>query len=179
MQDDHETAGSEHLGSVEVRASAVEGLGLFALHNFETGDLIRVVNIRREITDDAPLRPEDGERPEHCAYPDGKVVLYGMPDRHLNHSCDPNAWERHTKDRIEIVARRPIAANEELRVDYLINNSGGNSWPCNCGAARCREMTGVSFFTLPLDQQREYLPLLADWFIARHPQEVEQLRHHL
>ncbi len=161
---------------VEVRESPIQGLGVFALRAFAPGDLIRVVNVLREITDDAPLRPEDGERREHCAYPDGKVVLYGLPDRHLNHSCDPNAWERYTNGRAEIVARRPIAPGDEIRVDYLINNSGGESWPCNCAAPRCRGRTGVSYFTLPLDQQREYLPLLATWFIARHPEQVAALR---
>jgi len=161
---------------VEVRESPVEGLGVFSTRDFADGELIRVVNVVREVTDDAPLRADDGERHEHCAYPDGKVVLYGLPDRHLNHSCDPNAWERYTDGRAEIVARRPIRASEEIRVDYLVNNSGGESWPCNCGAQRCRELTGVSFFTLPLEIQQEYLPLLADWFVARHLDEVRELR---
>jgi SET domain-containing protein len=162
--------------AVEVRGSNVEGFGVFARRDFDAGDLIRVVNVVREITADAPLRPEHGERFEHCAYPDGKVVLYGSPDRYYNHSCDPNAWERYRSGHAEIVARRRIPAGEEIRVDYLINNSGGDSWPCDCGAARCRGMTGVSFFILPPELQRDYLPLLADWFVARHSDEVAELR---
>lgn len=176
MEDANPLAGSEHPDTVEVRESPIEGLGVFALRAFEAGEVIRVVNVVREITDAAPLRPEDGERLKHCARPDGNVLLYGLPDRHLNHSCDPNAWERHIEDRIEIVARRQIGPGDEIRVDYLVNNSGGDSWPCNCGAPRCRGLTGVSFLTLPPEVQQEYLPLLADWFIARHPHEVEQLR---
>jgi SET domain-containing protein len=166
---------------VEVRPSEVEGLGVFAARDFALGERIRVVNIAREITEDAPLRPEDGERFEHQARPNGKTVLYGYPDRHYNHSCDPNAWDRFVEGPdgeliTEIVARRPIATGDEIRLDYLINNSGGDSWPCNCGVPRCRGETSVSFFTLPIDQQREYLPLLADWFIARHPDEIAALR---
>lgn len=165
---------------VEVRASAVEGHGVFAVRTFAAGELIRPVNVVREITADEPLRPEDGERFEHCAYPDGKVVLYGPPDCFWNHSCDPNAWARYeTSTHAEIVARRPIAAGEEIRVDYLVNNSGGDSWPCSCGAERCRGMTGVSFFTLPDEFQRDYLPLLAPWFERRHADELAELRARL
>ena len=161
---------------VGVGASNIEGFGVFARRDFDAGDLVREVNVVREIVADAPLRPEDGERVEHCAYPDGKVLLYGSPDRYYNHSCDPNAWERYRDGRIEIIARRRISAGEEIRLDYLINNSGGDSWPCNCGVTRCRGSTSVSFFTLPPDQQRGYLPLLADWFVARHSTEVARLR---
>jgi len=166
-------------GDVEVRESPVQGLGVFARRDFAAGERVRVVNVIREVTDDAPLRPDQGERSEHCAYPDGKVVLYGEPDSYSNHSCDPNAWGRYVDGHAEIVTRRAIPAGEEIRVDYLVNNSGGESWACHCGAERCRGMTGVSFFTLALDQQREYLPLLADWFVARHPEEVAALRDDL
>jgi len=34
----------------------------------------------------------------------------------------------------------------------------------------------ISFFTLPRDQQRKYLPLLADWFTTRHATEMAELR---
>ena len=61
------------------------------------------------------------------------------------------------------------------RIDYLINNPGGDSWPCHCGAARCRGKTGVSFFTLPHEIQREYLPLLAPWFRRKHADKLQHL----
>ncbi|MGB1087791.1 MAG: SET domain-containing protein [Alphaproteobacteria bacterium] len=151
------------------RQSPIEGWGLYALRDFAAGDIIQRVNIIREITDAAPLRPERDEHPHHCAYPDDKMVLYGFPDRHMNHSCDPNAWYDYA-DYEEmgaplVRARRAIAKDEEVTVDYLINNPGGNSWPCACGAARCRGETGISFFTLPEAIQQEYRPLLAPWFV--------------
>lgn len=68
----------------------------------------------REVTPNAPLRPELGERPEHCNYPDGKVVLYGEPDRHYNHSRDPNAYEAYDGEQPSIAARRSIATGEEI-----------------------------------------------------------------
>ena len=161
---------------VEVKASSIEGLGVFAARAYQPGARIRRVNIVREVTDDAPLREEQGERLEHCAYPNGKVVLWGFPDRHVNHSCDPNAHEFHDGDAVYIVARRVIAPGEEITFDYNVNISGGSSWPCHCGAPRCLGATVGDFFGLPEERQLEYLPLLADWFIARHRKRIESLR---
>lgn len=164
---------------VEVRNSVIEGLGVFAARPYEPGESIRRVNIVRGVTEDAPLRPEAGERPEHCAYPDGGVVLWGFPDRHLNHCCDPNAYELHAGDgsgAVHIVARHSVRAGEEITLDYNINIAGGSSGPCLYGAARCRGETIGDYFKLPEDVQLEYLPLLADWFVSRHVERVESLR---
>ena len=113
--------------NVEVRSSSIEGLGVFGLRKE-----VRGVNILREVTEATPLRPAVGEEAKHCAYSDGRIVLLGAPDRHLNHSCDPNAYEFFDEGEYHIFARRRIEPNEEITVDYLINNSGGHSWPCNC-----------------------------------------------
>lgn len=168
-------------GDVEVLEAAGQGLGVFAVRAFVAGERIRVVNLVRDVTPETPLRPEPGELAEHCNHntPSGVPVLYGEPDRYYNHSCDPNAWERSVEGQTEIVARRAITAGEEIRVDYLVNNGGGDSWACHCGAERCRGGTGVSFFALPPEVQREYLPLLADWFVTRYPEPMAALRRDL
>ena len=163
------------MADVEVRASRIEGLGVFAARRFDAGERIRRINVVREITADAPLRPELGERSDHCDYPDGKMVLVGFPDRHLNHSCDPNAYVAYDGAAAWMVARRPIAAGEEITCDYNINISGGTSWPCGCGAGRCRGETIGDFFLLPVDIQLEYRRLLADWFVRRHRERIERL----
>jgi len=51
---------------VEVWHSDIEGSGVFASRSFAAGETIRVVNIVREITADAPLRPDRDEHVEHC-----------------------------------------------------------------------------------------------------------------
>jgi len=160
---------------VEVRSSPIEGLGLFAARPFAPGDRIRRVTVVREVTPEAPLRPELGERADHCDYPDGKVVLIGFPDRHINHSCDPNAHVRYQGAAAEFIARRPIARGDEITCDYNINISGGTAWPCHCGAARCLGTTVGDFFRLPLAVQREYRPLLASWFVRRHADALAAL----
>jgi hypothetical protein len=81
------------MSDVEVRSSRIQGLGIFASRSFAAGQRIRRVDVVREVTADSPIREDLGERIDHCAYPDGKVVLLGFPDRHINHSCDPNTYE--------------------------------------------------------------------------------------
>lgn len=160
---------------VEVRPSPIEGLGLFVLQSCRAGQRIRRVNVVREITPECPLRPDLGERVDHCDYADGKVFLLGTPDRYLNHSCDPCAYALYEADRCFIVARRDITAGEEITLDYNINVTGGSAWPCHCGAGRCRGSTTGDYFLLPEAIQREYRPLLADWFVRSHAERLKEL----
>ena len=161
--------------NVEVRHSHIEGLGLFAARCFREGDRIRAINVVREITPEHPIQAELGERIDHCDYPDGKVVLLGFPDRHINHSCDPNAYVSYEGMMSCFVARRDIEAGEEMTCDYNINITAGTAWPCACGANRCRGIVAGDFFLLPPELQREYRPLLADWFIRRNRERIESL----
>jgi SET domain-containing protein len=160
---------------VENRPSAIEGLGLFATRSFSAGQRIRRINVVREVTPASPLREELGERADHCDYPDGKIVLLGAPDRHINHSCDPNAYVFYEGDHSFFVARRDIAVDQEITCDYNINITAGTSWPCHCGAARCTGTVVGDFFRLALDIQREYRPLLADWFVGAHRDRLRAL----
>ena len=66
------------------------------------------------------------------------------PVRYGNHGCDPNLWHQ---DAFTVVARRPIAAGEELTLDYA-THTGVEGWrmACRCGAAGCRgEVTGADW----------------------------------
>ena len=163
------------MADVEVKPSGIEGLGVFAARSFRAGERIRRINVVREVTADEPIREDLGERVDHCAYPDGRTVLFGFPDRHVNHSCEPNAWELYEAACSYLVARRDIAAGEEITCDYNVNISGGTAWPCRCGAPRCRGEVAGDFFLLPRTWQREYRPLLAEWFVRRHRERLAEL----
>jgi len=163
------------MNTVEVRQSPIEGLGVFALRDFRAGERIRRINVLREVTPAAPLREDLGERHDHCNYPDGKVVLYGIPDRHLNHCCDPNSYEVFDGEASYLVARREIAAGEEITCDYNINITNGTAWPCRCGSPRCLGEVVGDFFRLPEARQREYRPLLALWFVRAHEERLAAL----
>ena len=163
------------MAAVVVRTSPIGGIGVFTLERLQAGQVVREFELEREVTPDSPLEPDRGERPEHCPWIDGRCYLVGIPDRNFNHSCDPNVYLRFGADRIHVIARRDIEAESELTLDYLINNPGGDRWPCHCGAARCRGETEHNFFALPEELQREYLPLLAPWFLKRYSRELKHL----
>jgi histone-lysine N-methyltransferase SETD1 len=160
---------------VQTHQSGIEGLGIFAGRPFRAGERIHRINVLREVTAAAPLREDLGERQDHCAYPNGRTVLYGPPDRYTNHSCDPNAYEVHESDAIYLVARRRIAAGDEITCDYNINIANGTAWPCRCGAARCQGQVMGDFFRLPVAWQRDYRSLLAPWFVAAHQAQLRAL----
>jgi SET domain-containing protein len=72
----------------------------------------------------------------------------------LNHSCDSNLW---MADEVTLVARRDIAAGEELTVDYALHTADPD-WeldgPCNCGSALCRGTVRGSDWRLAEIQER-------------------------
>jgi D-alanine-D-alanine ligase len=74
------------------------------------------------------------------AWPLTEEIWVTWPDdpecwRPMNHSCDPNSW----LEGLDLVARRPISAGEEIRVDYATyGNNILAPFDCNCGAPECR-----------------------------------------
>jgi cyanophycin synthetase len=91
--------------------------------------------------------------------PDGVTVL-------LNHSCDPNCGViiRSGVKQIELRALRPIAAGEEITVDYdtfeyEVAHLGG---PCRCGAAKCRGRV-AGYRHLAADVKARYGDLIAEY----------------
>lgn len=162
--------------NVEHRESSIEGLGVFARRSFEVGETLLVLDASRVVDDEHPLRPDLGEDESHCTVlGDGSVVLLPEPERYLNHSCDPNAFLRSRGREVHVIARCRILSGDEVTLDYLINTHGGTRWRCLCGAPGCRGLLEASFFDLPTEIQRDYLPLLEDWFVAAHQAEVRRL----
>lgn len=165
------------MSDVYVGESEIHGVGVFAAREFAAGETVLVLDDSRVVDEAHPLRPELGEYEYHCDYLEGgKVVLQGYPERHVNSSCDPNAYARRTEDARVVVARRHIEAGEEITCDYIIDCHGGVVWRCNCASPRCRRVVPSSFFELPVEKQLEYLPLLNEWFVAEHREEVAALR---
>ncbi len=70
-----------------------------------------------------------------------RVIWSDDPERWqpLNHACDPNAWLHG----LDLVARRAIAAGEEITVDYAtFAGADARAFRCRCGAADCRGTIG-------------------------------------
>lgn len=165
-----------------VRPSGSVGLGVFATVAIPPGTLLFQMDDSRVVTPEAPLRPAMGEDGKYCDYLGPNLIVHnGIPERFVNHSCDPNAYvATRNGSRWEVTIRR-IAAGEELTNDYSINGIEDDPqevihiWTCQCGSSRCREKIVHSFFKLPRQQQLEYLPLLDSWFRVLYREQIARL----
>jgi hypothetical protein len=144
------------------------------MRSFRQGETILVIDDSRVVDDLHPLASNEEKR--HCDYLEGgKVILMQPPERHINHSCDPNTYVKTINGERMVLARRNIAKEEEITYDYCINGDGDTVWYCHCGASRCRHQIHSDFFHLPVEVQQEYLPLLDDWFRKERATEVARL----
>lgn len=116
-----------------VAPSKIHGYGLFAGRDFAEGEPVLVV-------DGVVRRAEEVAHELHCLWLDDQHEL-DMVDqsRWVNHACDPNLRiERSSVDgavRVRMIARRGIAAGEELSFDYSFARE--DAVPCTCGGAGC------------------------------------------
>jgi len=68
----------------------------------------------------------------------------GNSARFLNHVCTPNCETIETGDRVFIHALVPIAAGDELFIDYGLSVDGAITddirvrYTCHCGTSACR-----------------------------------------
>ena len=165
-------------GEILVKVSRIHGLGVFAARHFKEGDRILEIDDSRVVTKENPLVKDKGEYETYCDYlAMGKVVLMRWPERHINHSCDPNSYVRAIGPVRYVYARRDCLAGKEITYDYCIDGGGDTVWQCNCDSYRCRKTIHLDFFHLPLDLQIEYLPLLSDWYIEQNQKKVDALGH--
>ncbi|HTQ13148.1 MAG TPA: SET domain-containing protein-lysine N-methyltransferase [Rhizomicrobium sp.] len=77
-------------------------------------------------------------------------------DESLNHSCDANCW---LEGLVTLVARRDIAAGEEITLDQGTWNFDDEEYVwdqphCTCGAADCRRVLGNDDWRLAAVQAR-------------------------
>jgi len=80
---------------IVLSASPIHGIGVFAAADISKGAPILKIDDSRIVSDEAPLRQSAGEYDYHCDYlAGGTVVLMQSPERHINHSCDPNVFVR-------------------------------------------------------------------------------------
>jgi hypothetical protein len=122
------------LKAVKVARSVV-GRGVFAKRDFETDELVGVV--------EGTIVDESGYGSEYCIdLGESKGLEPAAPFRYLNHCCEPNSGlvieepEDGGPLRIVVMALSPIKAGQELLIDY--------AWPaecaipCRCGSVNCR-----------------------------------------
>jgi len=104
---------------LQVKESPIEGLGLFADHNYRKHDLIWKEVLRGDYA-----KPES----------DG-------PLRWANHSDGPNSALILSLDGIletSLIAIKDIEIGEEITYDYNIFGHTGYEKKCNCGNPNCK-----------------------------------------
>jgi len=125
----------------KVGRSRIQGRGLFALAAFPArrklgelgGELITEREARRRAR-------AAGESIKIVEFDDGTALdatRRGGPFGYVNHSCEPNAFMRRHRGRVEFYARRLIEAGEEVTCDYGETHHDGRL-PCRCGSKKCR-----------------------------------------
>jgi SET domain-containing protein len=135
----------------EIRASAIQGLGAFALRRIRTGTRIIEYQGERISAEEAARRyADDGRAQPH-------VILFtvnrhtfidagvnGNDARYINHSCAPNCEAFLEAGRVYIEALRTIRPGEELTYDYRLELPEPydleeiQRYACHCGAPTCR-----------------------------------------
>lgn len=119
--------------------------GLYARSDFSEGDLIYEYEEHPHVlvTRGYVEKEWGGRRKEwfgRYAYPITDEIYVMWSDdpndwKPINHSCDPNAW----LEGLNLVARRPIDAGEEITMDYAtFCNEIMEPFRCTCGSAQCR-----------------------------------------
>lgn len=97
------------------------------------------------------------------------------PEKHINHSCNPNSYVKTTGGTRYVFALCEIHAGEEITCDYAINGYYDSDDACRCSSPICRGTISPNFFGLPPGRQREYLPYLDAWFVERFKAELKHL----
>jgi uncharacterized protein len=149
---------------IEVRASSLHGLGVFAVQRIARGT--RVI----EYLGERISHQEADRRHQHKSAGDGHTFLFiadsatvidagveGNEARFVNHCCKPNCTSVIEHSRVFIDAIRSIAPGEELTYDYQIQREPDDPpdidavFACRCGSPGCR---GTMLWPPPRRRQR-------------------------
>jgi hypothetical protein len=160
---------------VEICPSSIQGGGIFARAPFRPGEAVAIVGGTPMTSAEFAVYLASVERwNAHQIGEDLHLVdLIQTPDAvegSLNHSCDSKLW---MGDEVTIIARRAIAAEEELTLDYALTTTQPD-WaldrPCQCGSSLCRRRVTGNDWRLP-DVQARY----AEHFVPYINERIRRL----
>lgn len=160
---------------VEVRCSALEGKGIFALEKISAGEVVaikagHIVSAEQlsritatvgdyalQIHDHFYLSPASTEELESMAI-------------FINHSCNPNVG---FDGQITYVAMRGIEPGEELCHDYAMERTDSYSLDCLCGSEHCRRTITGEDWKQP-ELQRRYGGYFSSCILGKIRMAAEQ-----
>lgn len=136
---------------LEVRASPVHGLGVFAAQRIRKGTRVIEYLGERVSHEEADRRYEDKDANDSHTFlfiVDERTVIdagvNGNEARFVNHACRPNCESVIENRRVFIDALRTIEPGEELTYDYQIAREPDDPpnvdriFACRCGFEGCR-----------------------------------------
>ena len=127
---------------------------------------------------DAMIVP-DGVYIDCISVDDGIDLLIppGQDVHFANHSCDPNIWHI---DAYTLVARRNIAVDEEITLDYATQaDAPGELFACLCGSELCRgSVSGQDWRRADLRERYgdHWVPVLLERIAADVPGNIGDRR---
>lgn len=139
---------------IEIHPSPIQGNGMFATQPICEGEVVVVIG--GTVMSDAEFRAFIKTVTRFNAIQIAEDVhLIDMPTSPggMNHSCDANLWMH---DEVTVVARRDIAAGEELTQDYALYTANPD-WvltPCQCDSPLCRHVVTGNDWKRPDVQER-------------------------
>ena len=125
--------------AVEVRPSAIDGLGAFAAEPIPARRKIGEIRGESISVQEARIRATRSERIMIVELSARKAIDFTRsadPMRYTNHSCAPNARLCIANGRVEFYALRDIALGDEVTVNYGPTHHEGRL-ACQCGAPDC------------------------------------------
>jgi len=144
---------------VEIKRSPISGGGMFAREPIKHGEVIFIAG-GILMTDSEFEAFQASHSTYNAVQIDENLHLVEQSaitqtlDGSMNHSCDSNVW---MDDEVTLVARRNIAAGEEITVDYALFTTQPD-WtldnPCYCGSSDCRHVITGSDWKLKDVQER-------------------------
>ena len=154
---------------VSIQQSSCHGYGLFAARGFRAGEIVIIwggVLMTAEEVRAGLARPGSIAAIDEGLYLAGRADEPEDPADLINHSCDPTMW---LADDVTLVARRDIAAGQELTADYCMWEADEDwvaDWECRCGSPLCRgQITGRDWRQTEL--QERYWGHLSPFLNAR------------
>ena len=124
---------------VQVRPSAIDGLGAFASEPIPARRKIGEIRGESISVQEARIRATRSERIMIVELSTRKAIDFTRssdPMRYTNHSCAPNARLCISNGRVEFYAVKDIAPGDEVTVNYGPTHHEGRL-ACQCGAPGC------------------------------------------
>lgn len=134
---------------IRAGSSGIHGQGVYARNGIPDGTRV-IEYVGERITKAESVRREAERVAEQQNGGDACVTIFNLNTRYdldgrdarnvarlINHSCAPNCRAEQIRGRIWIIARRDIAAGEELTFDYGYALKDWALHPCRCGSDRC------------------------------------------